>query len=477
MTKEGLPSGFLEGMKGLLGEEYPAYEKSLEEPGYAGIRVNTWKLTAGEWDRISPFSQEPVPWAGNGRYISREERPARDPFYYAGLYYIQEPSAMTPAAVLPVELGDRVLDLCAAPGGKSTELGARLRGRGFLLANDISISRAKALLKNLELFGIPNFCVTAETPEKLAAKMPEYFDKILVDAPCSGEGMFRRDEGMVKDWEMRGPDYYAPIQREILGQAADLLRPGGVMVYSTCTFSRMEDEGAVEDLLRERQDLELVPIPLFPGAVGGFGLTGCLRLFPHRVHGEGHFVAMIRKKEGNGKGERFRNSGSGPAGSRLKLEPASEQLLDGVLSALGAAAGDPGRDGLADQKRRLYEKEGCLYLLPEGFPEGMGLRFLRTGLLLGEVKRGRLEPSQALAMALSWKEAAGQSRGAFQMLNLDREDDRVLRYLKGETLALTDGEPDGKGWVLVGVCGFPLGWARGNGRTLKNKYYPGWRWQ
>ena len=494
MTKEGLPSAFLEEMRQLLGEEYPAYEKSLEEPGYSGIRVNSAKLTAGEWDEISPFAGEPVPWAENGRYVPGDLRPARDPFYFAGLYYIQEPSAMAPAAILPVEPGDRVLDVCAAPGGKSTELGARLRGQGLLFSNDISSSRAKALLKNLELFGISNCCVSAEDPEKLAGLLPEFFDKILVDAPCSGEGMFRRDEGMVKDWEKRGPSFYSPIQRSIVLAAADMLRPGGIMVYSTCTFSRLEDEGTVEWLLAERPRMELVSISGFPGAGDGVGLTGCLRLFPHRIHGEGHFVAMLRKREaaeaggcgaespesGRDREEKFRRPGTGRREKLPQLEPDSQSLLEALLQVLADSLNRQNGKELfsADAlKERLFFRDGSLYLLPEGFPSGLSIRFLRTGLLLGEVKRGRLEPSQPLAMALSGISAKKAAKGAFSVLDLEHGDDRAVRYLKGETISLKEEESDRKGWVLVCVEGFPLGWARGNGRTLKNKYYPGWRWQ
>ena len=485
MTKKGLPSEFLEEMKQLLKDEYPAYEKSLDEPGLAGIRINSAKLTAGEWDERSPFPSEPVPWAENGRYVAGDLRPARDPYYFAGLYYIQEPSAMLPAALLPVVPGDRVLDVCAAPGGKSTELGAKLKGRGLLFANDISSSRAKALVKNLELFGITNSCVLAEDPEKLAERFPEFFDKILVDAPCSGEGMFRREPEMAEDWKKKGPAYYSLIQRSIVLAAADMLRPGGVMVYSTCTFSRLEDEGTVEWLFRERPDMELLPVSGPAQSADGFGLPGCLRLVPHRVRGEGHFAAVLRKKGESGKeGWRQESRGRGTSPS-LSLEPDSEALLNGLLEALAASINSlsltetdplPPLTGKG-LKERLFLKGDSLYLLPEEFPEGKGLRFLRTGLLMGTVKKGRLEPGQPLAMALVSGPAEQAAGKAFSLFRLERTDDRTLRYLKGETLSLAEGEESKKGWVLVCADGFPLGWARGNGRTLKNKYYPGWRWQ
>ena len=202
---------------------------------------------------------------------------------------------MAPASTLPISPGDRVLDLCAAPGGKSTELGAKLKGQGILISNDVSNSRAKALLKNLELAGISNFCVTSETPEKLSQYFPEFFDKILVDAPCSGEGMFRKERDMVKDWMERGPSHYAKIQKEIMSEAVKMLKPGGYLMYSTCTFSMDEDEGTVRYILEKFPDMGLLSLPKFEGASGGIGLSGCLRLFPHKLKGEGHFIALMYK--------------------------------------------------------------------------------------------------------------------------------------------------------------------------------------
>ena len=478
MRREELPSAFLAEMEKLLGEEYPAYLESFEQPAASGIRLNTGRVDAEEWSRRSPFSGEPVPWTENGFYVSEADRPARDPYYYAGLYYIQEPSAMTPAALLPVEPGDRVLDLCAAPGGKSTELGAKLRGTGLLFANDISNSRAKALLKNLELFGLPGICVSSEDPEKLAARMPEYFDKILVDAPCSGEGMFRRDESMIRDWVTKGPAWYAPIQGRLIRQAADMLRPGGVMVYSTCTFSPREDEETVRGLLEERPEMELVPIPLFPGAADGFGLSGCLRLFPHRLRGEGHFVAMLRKKGEKGESAPGNRGGKSKRGDRIALDGEAEKLFDVLLEILACSLGrlSGGKPSVSTLRERLYARDGAVYLLPEEIPDLGGIRFLRTGLLLGETKKGRFEPSQPLAMVLDPKAVPAVAGSAVRVLDLDRGDQRVIRYLKGETILLDPGE-NARGWILVCVDGFPLGWARGNGGSLKNKYYPGWRWQ
>lgn len=378
---------------------------------------------------------------------------------------------MAPAAVLPVCPGDKVLDLCAAPGGKSTELGARLQGEGLLVSNDISNSRAKALLKNLELFGIPNICVTSETPEKLASVFGPYFDKILVDAPCSGEGMFRKDPDLIKSWLERGPEYYAPIQRQILKSAAAMLKPGGMLLYSTCTFAKLEDEDTIQWILEEEPDLELVPIEPWEGACGGFDGMPVIRLFPHKIEGEGHFLALLRKK-----GTQAPDGGkfSGSIGSDNRSGAASgkdsaqvrrlEQESDfGQWEAMLTQALD---------HSRIMVRDGMVYYLPKCFDRSWNLRYLRTGLLLGEWKKNRFEPSQAAAMALPMKEFS-------QTVSLSADDDRTIRYLKGETVFPRPEESSGlkKGWVLIGVDGYPLGWAKYTGSNFKNKYYPGWRWQ
>ena len=232
-----LPETFVNKMKRLLGGDYENYEKCFDLPRHYGLRVNTAKISVEKFLEIAPWPLRPVPWIENGFYFDGElYQPARHPYYFAGLYYLQEPSAMTPADRLPVDPGDRVLDVCAAPGGKATELGARLNGTGILAANDLSSSRAKGLLKNLELFGIGNVLVLSEEPGKLVSRFPEYFDKILIDAPCSGEGMFRKDKKMIRAWEEHGPEYFSRIQKSIITQAAQMLAPGGMLLYSTCTF-------------------------------------------------------------------------------------------------------------------------------------------------------------------------------------------------------------------------------------------------
>ena len=503
-----LPEEFLEKMKQFLGEEYPEYLASYEEEPRSGLRVNTGRLTPEQFldmAQTADWNLKPVPWTKNGFYY-QGERPSRHPWYYAGLYYLQEPSAMSPAAWLPIKPGDRVLDLCAAPGGKSTELAAKLAGTGVLFSNDISNSRAKALLKNLEMFGAGNICVTSEAPEKMAGILPEFFDKILVDAPCSGEGMFRRDPSMVKSWNEKGPDYYAPLQRQILDCAVQMLAPGGKLVYSTCTFDRDEDEGTIEYILEKYPQMAVVPQKPEYGFEGSRGIEGCLRLFPHRLEGEGHFVALLEKRteKPDANVKNLENAGEKALSDPLLVEKIEARLCrvaeDGKSRqmASGKAKGKTFGKGknvaqnqtaedfspLFELLRQLpvrtwnpeqfYRDSERIYYLPAALAGDntryfKPLRCLRTGLLLGELKKGRFEPSQALAMNLRMQEFVNY-------LNFNASDERTIRYLKGETLTAAEEEA-ADGLVLICVDGFPLGWAQKRGGQLKNKYNPGWRWQ
>ena len=458
-----LPREFEVEMEALLGaEEYKEYLKCFDEPRHYGLRVNTAKISVEDFLKIAPWPLEQVPWIRNGFYYDGDAvQPAKHPYYFAGLYYLQEPSAMTPADRLPVEPGDRVLDVCAAPGGKATELGAKLNGTGVLAANDLSSSRAKGLLKNLELFGIGNVLVLSEEPGKLVPYFREYFDKILIDAPCSGEGMFRKDRKMVRAWEEHGPEYFSKIQRSIVTQAAQMLRPGGMMLYSTCTFSPKENEQTIEYLLQEYPEFEICEMEGYEGFSEGIpgaaekqdeALRRTVRIFPHRMKGEGHFLALLRKGGENGV---TRGTSSGARGK--KLPPELEEFLGDVDRRMDPA--------------QIDVRGGKVYYMPEDLPDLKGIRFLRTGLLLGELKKNRFEPSQAFAMNLKKEEYR-------RTLDLQAQDPRVIRYLKGETLDVDDlTSPKEKGWYLVCVDGYPLGFGKLVNQTLKNKYLPGWRWQ
>ena len=458
-----LPVQFCEEMKRILGDEYDAYLQSMQDSRRFGLRVNTAKLSVEEFLRIAPFPLTPIPYVDNGFFYDGEAvQPAKHPYYFAGLYYLQDPSAMTPASRLPIEEGDVVLDLCAAPGGKATELAAKLKGTGLLVANDISAKRAKALLKNIELFGVENSFVVTEYPQKLTACFEGFFDKILIDAPCSGEGMFRKDPAMVKAWEQNGPEFYASLQEDILRHALPMLKAGGMLLYSTCTFSPLENEGTVEKILAMDPDMELAEIEGYEGFAPGMPeligsgdetIRRCVRIFPHRLEGEGHFLALFRKKEGAGGAvtscQQMRNA----------LKGEEWELWEDFAKNLKRTF----------ESQYLESKNGMVYYMPKELPRLRGLRFLRSGLFMGEMKKKRFEPSQSLAMALTCEDYGN-------CLLLSSEDERVVRYLKGETLVLSDTEAEAPdGWQLVCVDGFPLGWGKKNRMSLKNKYHSGWR--
>ena len=543
MNLEQLPQEFLERMEHMLGEEYPAFLQSYEEPRKFGLRVNTMKISVEEFQRLAPFHLTPIPWIPNGFYYEREDDPARHPFYYAGLYYLQEPSAMTPASILPVMPGEHVLDLCAAPGGKATALGAKLAGEGLLVANDISASRAKALLKNLEIFGIRNSFVTNAYPAKLAEQFAGAFDKILVDAPCSGEGMFRKDLANARVWSLEKVKECAKTQHEIIRQAVSMLRPGGLLLYSTCTFSPEENEQTIASLLQEHPELQLVELPWYEGfahgrpelADGNPELTKCVRIFPHRMAGEGHFLALLyKKKDGeadtelrlsemmevqlsdctsvenmqmeisittlqqNTSGENFVEQSEQEAQDINKKRKRKTRDVDN-LNLNGKARGKDknsarerlalgGKKSGAQSDEAVLEeflqdiapeagytfadmdiRNGQVYYIQNRVPAGRGIPFLRNGLYFGELRKGRFEPSQSLAMALRASDYAS-------VLDFPQEDERVRRYLGGETIDVEDLPcARKKGWQLVCVDGYPLGWGKLVNGTLKNKYHPGWR--
>lgn len=442
-----LPVKFQEQMKNLLQEEYEDYLSSFEHERYYGLRVNTLKISVEEFLKISPFHLEPIPWTKDGFYYSKEDKPSKHPYYYAGLYYLQEPSAMLPAEVLPIKENDFVLDTCAAPGGKSTKLATKLNHTGVLISNDISSSRCQGLLKNLELFGCDNAWVTSEDLTHMKDPYQETFDKILVDAPCSGEGMFRKDSDLIKSWIEKDDTYYPPIQKSILDAAIQMLKPGGFIVYSTCTFSTHENEEVIQDALSKHPDLHLVPIAKTEGMQEGIHMPECVRLYPHKIKGEGHFVALLKKD-----GEQ--------STKKIHLEP-SDFYSDEVREFLK----------LVKLKKGTFKiKKDKLLWLSSNFQGYAGLRVLRSGLLIGQIKGKHFEPSQSLALALKPEQFKN-------VINLNNEDIRVLKYLKGETLDVKDIDLKTNGWTLVCVDGFPLGFAKLSKGSLKNKYAKGWRYQ
>ncbi|TCO75172.1 RsmF rRNA methyltransferase first C-terminal domain-containing protein [Marinisporobacter balticus] len=449
-----LPRKFLDKMKILLGDEFESFFKSYDQPKFQGLRVNTLKISVENFKKISPFNLKPIPWCKNGFYFEEGQRPAKDPYYHAGLYYIQEPSAMSAAEILDAKPFDKVLDLCAAPGGKSVQIAAGLKGEGILVTNDINMNRVKALIKNMELFGVKNAIVTNENPKKIQSYFQNYFDEILVDAPCSGEGMFRKDPSMVKSWEKNDESTYVPIQKEIMGCVDAMLKMGGKLIYSTCTFSPEENEKIIKEFIEHHPRFDLINIPKnnsfskgMPTWVDGKeSLTYCARLWPHKIEGEGHFLAYMQKDL---KG--YINHPDFEKRSNLKPSDAFHNFVDENLNIS------------LEGEFETYNNN--LYLVPKGLPKLKGLKVLRSGWFLGTDKKNRFEPSQALAMGLNFKDVK-------RVLNFHRDDIEVYKYLKGETLNI-GGE---KGWTLVCVDHFPLGWAKQTGSMIKNYYPPAWRW-
>ena len=456
-----LPAEFETEVKSILGEEFPLFLVCYGMERMQGIRINRQKISAEEFLKITPFHLRPIPWTDNGFFYDREEEVTKHPHYYAGLYYVQEPSAMVPASRLPIEPGDRVLDLCAAPGGKTTQIGAAMGGEGILFCNEIHPARAKILSENVERMGLRNAVVTNESPEKLEEHFPAYFDRVLVDAPCSGEGMFRRQEEARTEWSPENVEMCAARQDGILDSAAQMVRPGGRLVYSTCTFAPLEDEGSVSRFLQRHPEFSIVPALQKDGMQGGRpdwirqpceGLEGTVRLWPHRLEGEGHYVAVLQK-EGEGAAGGLRFGRFGPqkgvsekdCGEYFRFEQETMSVRLGGLFLR-----------FADQ----------LYLAPEQLPSLDGLRVLRPGLHLGTLKKGRFEPSHAMALAMSPKQALRT-----HSVSAKRGD--AQEWIKGMTLP-AEGE---KGWYLVTVDGYSLGWGKLSGGILKNHYPKGLRRQ
>ena len=454
-----LPIEYTERMKALLkplGEdEYDKYIESLDRDRYHGLRVNTLKISTENFLKITPFNLRPVPWCDTGYYYENEF-PGRHPFYHAGLIYIQEPSAMYPGASLEIEEGDRVLDICAAPGGKSTQLAAKMKGRGILVSNDISEERVHALVKNLEMSGVTNCVITNETPENLARNFKCYFDKILVDAPCSGEGMFRKDEDAVESWQKFGNEHCRAMQDEILFYVDKMLRPGGKLVYSTCTFAPIENEETIRAFMKAHPEYKLLPLKKIAGIMPGIdGMEEVSRLWPQRVEGEGHCTALLQK----GEGTREESLTAGISKSFELLEIIPEEIIDFYKKNM-----------TVEPEEGVYLKMGeGLYRLPEVPPNLDGLKIARVGLYLGQIKGRSFKPSHPFAMA----EPAQNFK---RCVTLTADSEEVREYLRGDTLVLSaDSCEDG----LNAVCveGFVLGMGQANGGIIKNLYPKGWRRQ
>ena len=427
-----LPQAFLERMETQLGEEFPEYLRSLERPRAVALRFNPLK---GPIPAL-PFVGQPVPWEPMGYYYDPEARPGLHPYHEAGVYYLQEASAMSAVALLDPQPGERICDLCAAPGGKTTQIAGRMAGEGFLLCNEINPKRAKILGRNIERMGVANALVTNSHPQNLAQKYPGFFDRVLIDAPCSGEGMFRKEEAAVTDWSQETVQMCAHRQAEILHSGAALLKPGGRLVYSTCTFAPEENEQTIARFLSSHPEFrrENVDAPWFTPAG-----EGAYRLWPHKLLGEGHFAAVLRK-DGGEPGEIREQPGE-------KLPKEWEDFAKELK--IGLPAGKAVRFG------------NSICWVPPQTPDIQKIKVVRPGLELGEMKKNRFEPAHALALWLK---------------NCERTQDlpvnckEIRDYLEGQVIP-----GNCKGWCLITVDGYSIGWGKGDGNSIKNHYPKGLR--
>lgn len=459
-----LPADFTKKMQQLLASQWTMFESCYRNNRYQGLRFNPLKkgIKPEDYQKLlsdlSVPDTEPVPWAENGYYYSEEAHPGKHPYHEAGLYYIQEPSAMSAAALLAPVPGERVLDLCAAPGGKSTQLASYLNQEGLLIANEIHPARCKILSQNIERLGIANTVVTNEDSGTLAEHFPEYFHKILVDAPCSGEGMFRKNPEAASEWSLEQVQVCADRQFMILENAARMLMKGGTLVYSTCTFSPEENEGVIGRFLEKHPEFSVVEkeMPYFDSGNPAWGngmeqLGHTFRLWPHHLHGEGHFVAILQKEgqpetAGLSKRKPWRDKKLLPALQEFTSQTLSEEAENYILSGNLTLFGDQ------------------LYRLPDDSPDLSGLRVLRPGLHIGTFKKNRFEPGHALALFLGRQDVKNS-------ISFSLSDCRTAMYYNGETL-----EAEGKkGWCLICVSGYSAGWGKFAGGQLKNHYPKGLR--
>ncbi len=460
-----LPEAFIQRMRSFLGEEADALFAALDQPALVGLRVNTLKIQPSgfiqeqerNWPILSKW--EPIPWCPSGFVVHGKVELGKHPFHAAGLYYLQEPSAMAVAEAVAPRAGELVLDLAASPGGKSTHLTSLIQDGGLLVANEIESSRTRSLASNLERWGARRTLICNETPQRLAERWGAIFDRVLVDAPCSGEGMFRKTPSSRKEWSEKIVQGCSIRQQKLIDSAADLVKPGGFLMYSTCTFAPEENEQVIAQFLAHHPDFEVKPITL-PGLSSGQPdwlsesaqqneLTQCARLWPHRVPGEGHFLALLQRAECEPPRLRSHN---------LKEVPKRIRQLWQTFVAESLTT-DSAQEAL------LVEFADQLYAIPPNVPALDKLKMIRAGLWLGTVHRDRFEPSHSLALAL-------RAEDVHISLDFAPSDDRLKRYLQGQTLN-DSGE---QGWLLVTVSGFPIGWGRRVKGVVKNAYPKGLRW-
>ncbi len=442
------PEKWLENMRAQFPKEFDGLLSALEKPSQAGLRINPLREDAAQ-AALKKYAGEPVPWYPRwGRYV-REGRPGADIAHFAGAYYMQDPSAMSAVAVLDPQPGEKILDLCAAPGGKTGQIAAGIGLSGVLVSNEVETSRARMLAGNLERLGIANAAVVSAMPDVLAEKWPEMFDAVLCDAPCSGEGMFRRDPGARSEWTERSPEGCAARQRPILEAAVAMLKPGGRLVYSTCTFNVHENEENVRWLLDTHPELRAGEFEL-----SGVGKSegGCIRLWPHKIDGEGHFAALLVKENAERPAKKERRK------AEKKTVENHTELLQKLIKETGANFG-------RFEGWNIEILEDRMMLVPTKMPETKGIYCVRRGLPAGRIGRSHIEPDHSLAMTLPPEEPG-------RVCNLKEEQTEV--WLRGESIEIA---LSGRGkWVWVHHDGLPLGWGKYSEGQIKNHLPKGlWR--
>lgn len=457
-----LPIEFEKKMKAFLGNEWDDFLYSYDNNRFQALRFNTLKVQSPEermriLKTLKISSDKKVSWANEAYYFDENVRPGKHPYHEMGLYYIQEPSAMSAAALLAPKPGMRVLDLCAAPGGKSTQLATYLGDSGLLVSNEINTQRSRILSQNIERMGIKNAIVTNEDSFVLASHFPGFFNAIQVDAPCSGEGMFRKLPEAIEQWSMENVAICAARQKEILDNAAVMLKPGGTIVYSTCTFSKEENEDVIEYFLEKHPD---------------FTLEEMERFWPHKVDGEGHFVAKLVRRGSVDTGfksdrqtkkiknNKNRKNETKPALTKENMKLLSEFLDETISDDMAALI----------KNSRLVMFGEQLYRLPDMEVDIKGLKVQRAGLHIGEFKKQRFEPSHSLALALKLNDAKN-------LVKLTCDNPQTIGFFNGQSVMLSDEQAAEckKGWALVCVDGYPAGWGKVNGTQVKNHYPKGLR--
>lgn len=438
------PNEFLNEIKEILNEDYDLFFKSIDKPPFKGLRVNTLKCSINDIINNIPCNLENSPFFKDGYYITNNgEKLGNNPLHLAGAFYLQEPSAMSAVTLLDVKPGDRVLDLCAAPGGKSTQIASILDGKGLLWSNEIKVKRAEILLSNIERMGVKNAIVSHCHPEILCNKLNGFFDKVLVDAPCSGEGMFRKDKSALLEWGAEHVKSCSNRQLQILNTAASAVKPGGVLVYSTCTFSRLENEEVINKFLKENSNFELANTDI---NFGRSYLKGTVRIFP-MDGGEGHFCAKLVKRA-NARSTDIKYLSEKQLANTTEIKKYYKEIFQTMPFG-----------------EKIYIKNDKVYLLPENIPDISGLSVMRAGVLLGEIKKNRLEPSHCAFMA-------SKPNACNNHINFAVNSDILNSFLQGQEIPI---DIDIKGYTAVCVNGITIGFGKAVDGRLKNKYPKGLR--